>query len=380
MSEHDSLVLRWRRLTGLIAKESRQVLRDPSSVLIAGVMPLLLLFLFGYGVTFDPRQLDVALVVEQQSSETASFQASLENSTLFDMESGPDRRRFERALTLGDLDGIIVLQADFVEKAFRTEGAPIQVIVDGGDPNTAYLVSGYVELLWANWLEQEWISRGRPLLAPRVQLEPQVWFNPEISSRNYLVPGSIAIILTTIGALLTALVVAREWERGTMEALLATPVGILELMLGKLLPYFLLGLGSMALAVITAVLLFGVPFRGSFAVLLFSSSLFMLCSLGQGLLISTLTRNQLVAAQTSVLTAFLPAFYFSNFVFEIDSMPLALRLISYGVPARYYVSTLQTEFLAGDVWSVIVPDLIRLGVFAFIVFALTALTTRTRLE
>lgn len=165
-----------------------------------------------------------------------------------------------------------------------------------------------------------------------------------------------------------------------MEALLATPVGILELMLGKLLPYFLLGLGSMALAVITAVLLFGVPFRGSFAVLLFSSSLFMLCSLGQGLLISTLTRNQLVAAQTSVLTAFLPAFYFSNFVFEIDSMPLALRLISYGVPARYYVSTLQTEFLAGDVWSVIVPDLIRLGVFAFIVFALTALTTRTRLE
>ncbi len=273
-----------------------------------------------------------------------------------------------------------MLQADFAEKAFRAEGAPIQVIVDGGDPNTAYLVSGYVELLWANWLEQEWISRGRPALVPSVQLEPQVWFNPEISSRNYLVPGSIAIILTTIGALLTALVVAREWERGTMEALLATPVGILELLIGKLVPYFLLGLGSMALAVITAVLLFGVPFRGSLAVLILSSSVFMLCSLGQGLLISTLTRNQLVAAQTSVLTAFLPAFYFSNFVFEIDSMPLALRLISYGVPARYYVSTLQTEFLAGDVWSVIGPDLIGLGVFALIIFALTALTTRTRLE
>lgn len=380
MKDREPFALRWRRLTGLIVKESRQVLRDPSSVLIAGVMPLLLLFLFGYGVTFDPRQLDVALVVEQQSSETASFQASLENSTLFELETGPDRRLFERALTLGELDGLIVLQADFAEKAFRAEGAPIQVIVDGGDPNTAYLVSGYVELLWANWLEQEWISRGRPALAPSVQLEPQVWFNPEISSRNYLVPGSIAIILTTIGALLTALVVAREWERGTMEALLATPVGILELLIGKLVPYFLLGLGSMALAVITAVLLFGVPFRGSLAVLILSSSLFMLCSLGQGLLISTLTRNQLVAAQTSVLTAFLPAFYFSNFVFEIDSMPLALRLISYGVPARYYVSTLQTEFLAGDVWSVIVPDLIGLGVFALIIFALTALTTRTRLE
>lgn len=356
------------------------MLRDPSSVLIAGVMPLLLLFLFGYGVTFDPRRLDVALVVEQQSSETASFQAALENAALFAVEVGQDRRLFERELSLGEIDGLIILPADFAEKAFRADGAPIQVIVDGGDPNTAYLVSGFVELLWGNWLEQEWISRGRPALPPRVQLQPQVWFNPEISSRNYLVPGSVAIILTTIGALLTALVVAREWERGTMEALLATPVGILELLIGKLVPYFVLGLGSMSLAVITAVFLFGVPFRGSLGVLFLSSSLFMLCSLGQGLLISTLTRNQLVAAQTSVLTAFLPAFYFSNFVFEIDSMPLALKLISYAVPARYYVSTLQTEFLSGDVWSVILPDLAGLGVFAIVIFGLTALTTRTRLE
>jgi len=380
MSAREPFALRWRRLTGLITKESRQVLRDPSSVLIAGVMPLLLLFLFGYGVTFDPRRLDVALVVEQQSSETASFQAALENAALFAVEVGTDRRLFEQELSLGEIDGLIILPADFAEKAFRADSAPIQVIVDGGDPNTAYLVSGYVELLWGNWLEQEWISRGRPALPPRVQLQPQVWFNPEISSRNYLVPGSVAIILTTIGALLTALVVAREWERGTMEALLATPVGILELLIGKLVPYFVLGLGSMALAVITAVFLFDVPFRGSVGVLLLSSSLFMLCSLGQGLLISTLTRNQLVAAQTSVLTAFLPAFYFSNFVFEIDSMPLALRLISYAVPARYYVSTLQTEFLAGDVWSVILPDLAGLGVFAIVIFGLTALTTRTRLE
>ena len=380
MTPHAPFSHKWRRLTGLITKEARQVLRDPSSVLIAGVMPLLLLFLFGYGVTFDPRELDVALVVEQQSSETASFQAALENSTLFEVEVGRDRRLFERDLSLGKIGGLIVLPADFSAKAFRADSAPVQVIVDGSDPNTAYLVSGYVELLWGNWLEQEWIRRGRPALPPSVQLQPQVWFNPEISSRNYLVPGSVAIILTTIGALLTALVVAREWERGTMEALLATPVGIFELLIGKLVPYYLLGMGSMALAVITAIWLFGVPFRGSLGVLVLSSSLFMLCSLGQGLLISTLTRNQLVAAQASVLTAFLPAFYFSNFVFEIDSMPLALRLISYAVPARYYVSTLQTEFLAGDVWNVILADLAGLGLFAVIVFGLTALTTRTRLE
>ena len=213
-----------------------------------------------------------------------------------------------------------------------------------------------------------------------MSLEPQLWFNPEVSSRNYLVPGSVAMILTLIGALLTALVVAREWERGTMEALLATPVGIIELLIGKLVPYFLLGMGSMVLSVATAIILFGVPFRGSFLMLALVSTVFMWAALGQGLLISTLTRNQLVAAQASILSAFMPAFYFSNFVFEIDSMPWPLQLISYAVPARYYVSTLQTLFLAGDVPSVILTDLLSLVVIAVCFTTLTALKTRTRLE
>ena len=165
-----------------------------------------------------------------------------------------------------------------------------------------------------------------------------------------------------------------------MEALLATPIGIVELLVGKLVPYFLLGLGSMALSTATAVLLFGVPFRGSFLLLGLVSALFMWAALGQGLLISTVTRNQLVAAQASILSAFLPAFYFSNFVFEIDSMPWPLQLISYAVPARYFVSTLQTLFLAGDIWSVILPDLVGLFVIAAVFFALTAAKTRTRLE
>ena len=368
------------RMIGLIRKETLQVLRDPSTILIAVILPLLLLFLFGYGVTFDPRSFNVGLVIEQPTSETGSFKASLENSRFFQVETSHDRRFFEQDLVAGRLNGIIILREDFARIVYRADTAPIQVIVDGSDPNTAYLVNNYVRLLWANWLEQVTISSGQQRKPPIASLEPQIWYNSEVSSKNYLVPGSVAITLTMIGALLTALVVAREWERGTMEALLATPVGITELIIGKIIPYFLLGLGSMVLSVITAILVFDVPFRGSFLLLLLTSSVFMLCSLGQGLLISTITRNQLVAAQVSILSAFLPAFYFSNFVFEIDSMPWALRMISYAVPARYFVSSLQTLFLSGDIWSVIGPDLIGLGLFAVLIFAITALVTRTTLD
>ncbi len=369
-----------RRVLGLIRKESRQIVRDPSTILVAVVLPLILLFVFGYGVTFDPRFFNIGLVVEQPTPESGSFQASLANSRYFNIETTRDRRTLEPALVAGDIHGIVVLPADFAEQIYREETAPIQVIVDGGDPNTALLLRDYLQLLWANWLEQESISSGRPLLPAAVSLQPQVWFNPELSSRLYLVPGSLAIILTLIGALLTALVVAREWERGTMEALLATPIGIIELVAGKLVPYFLLGMGSMMLSMAMAIFVFDVPFRGSFLAVALVSAVFMWAALGQGLLISTITRNQLVAAQISILTAFLPAFYFSDFVFEVNSMPWPLQAVSYAIPARYFISSLQTLFLAGDVWSVIVRDILGLSIIAAILFTLITFTTRRRLE
>ncbi len=369
-----------RRMTGLIRKETLQVIRDPSNILVAVILPLILLFLFGYGVTFDPRQFEIGLVVEQATPETGSFESALVNSSYFRIEKGHDRRQFEGALVVGRIKAIVVLPAKFASVAYRGDTAPIQVIVDGGDPNTAELVSGYIERLWANWLTQESISRGQALQPILVDLEPRVWFNPEISSRHYLVPGSVAIILMLIGALLTALVVAREWERGTMEALLATPIGVTELLIGKLAPYFALGMTSMAISVATAVFVFGVPFRGSFFILTLLSALFMLAALGQGLFISTITRNQLLAGQLSVMSAFLPAFYFSNFVFEIASMPLPLRLVSYVIPAKYYISSLQTLFLAGNIPSIIIADALGIAAIAGVFFILTALTTRRRLD
>lgn len=371
---------RGRRISGLIAKETRQVLRDPSNLLVAVFLPMLLLFLFGYGISLDPRYYRIGLVVERPTQETGSFTAALQNARVFRIETGRDIRQFEDALVAGDIRAIVVMPADFSDRAYRGETAPIQVIADGSDPNTAGLLQGYMELLWANWLTGESISRGRELLPLPVTVEPQFWYNRALASRNSLIPGSMAIILMLIGALLTALVVAREWERGTMEALLTTPIGRFELIAGKLVPYFLLGMGSMALSSVLAIWVFGVPFRGSVALLVLVSAAFMLSALGQGLLISTITRNQLVAAQASILSAFLPAFYFSDFVFEISSMPVALQWLAWAVPAKYYVSSLQTLFLAGNVWPVILFDLAALSGIAAGYFLLSWRATRTRLD
>jgi ABC-2 type transport system permease protein len=370
---------RSRRIVALVRKETRQIVRDPSTLIIAVILPLTLLFLFGYGVSFDARRIEVGLVIADPTPEAGSFTASLTNSPLFAARTARDRRNFEADLVAGRIDGIVVLAADFSARAARGDRAPIQVIVDGSDPNKATLVRNYLQGVWANWLIQEAIARGERMAVP-IAVETRVWFNPEISSHHYLVPGSIAIILMLIGALLTALVVAREWERGTMEALLATPVGIAELLAGKLIPYFVLGMLTMALATGTALFLFGVPFRGSFAVLALMSAVFLSTALAQGLLISTLARNQLVAAQSTLISAFLPSFFLSGFVFEIAGMPLPLRIISYAVPARYFVTGLQTLFLAGDVWSVLWPNLAGMAVIAAVYISLTAAKTKTRLD
>lgn len=368
-----------RRVAALMRKEMRQILRDPSTIIIAVVLPLTLLFLFGYGVSFDARRIEIGLVVEEPTPETGSFAASLLNSPLFSVRTTRTRHGLEDDLVAGRIDGIVVVPASFTAQSARGDRAPIQVIVDGSDPNKATLVRNYLQGTWANWLGQEAIARGDKLIVP-LSVEPRVWFNPEVSSHHYLVPGSIAIILMLIGALLTALVVAREWERGTMEALLATPVGILGLLIGKLVPYFILGMITMSLATATALFLFGVPFRGSFAVLGLMSSVFLVTALGQGLLISTLTRNQLVAAQITLISAFLPSFFLSGFVFEIAGMPPVLQLVSFAVPARYFVASLQTLFLAGDVWGVLWPNLAGMAAIATVYIGLTSLSTKTRLD
>jgi len=343
---------RLMRLKGMIRKETLQILRDPSSIAIAFVLPLILLLIFGYGVSLDAMHVPVALVVEHPSAETESFTASFAQSPYFQPVYCRAIQEAEETMRQGEVRGIVWLRQNFGKEVLAATDAPIGVIVNGVDANYARIIQGYVQGVWGNWLSDFARSRGKTLTVP-VELEQRIWFNPAVRSRNYLVPGLLAVIMTLIGALLTALVVAREWERGTMESLLATPVEVKEILLGKLIPYFLLGMGGLLLSVVMTIWLFDVPLRGSFTVLLGASALFLLAALGMGLLISTVAKNQFVAGQIAIITTFLPAFILSGFIFDVDSMALPIRILTHLIAARYFVAILQTVFLAGNVWPVI---------------------------
>jgi len=367
------------RLRGLLRKEFYQVLRDPSSLAIAFLLPLVLLLIFGYGVSLDAEHVPIALVVESPSPDTASFTSGFHQSRYFEPVFEHNLADAERALLERRVMAVVHLRSDFARQLRQPGGAPIQVIVNGVDANTGRLILGYVQGVWQKWLQRQALARGEKLTAP-VGLEPRVWFNSELRSRNFLVPGLIAVIMTLIGALLTALVMAREWERGTMEALLVTPVTMREVLLGKLVPYFVLGMGGMSLSVAMGVWLFGVPLRGSVWVLFSAAALFLLAALGMGLLISTVTKNQFVAGQIAIITTFLPAFILSGFIFDIGSMPRIVQWLTHVLAASYFVSLLQTIFLAGNVWSVIVPNALALLLMAAFFLGVSRRKLRKRLE
>ncbi|WP_448508439.1 ABC transporter permease [Immundisolibacter sp.] len=368
-----------RRLRGLMRKEFRQIGRDRSALAVAFILPAVLLLLFGYGVSLDARNVPLALVVERPDPLSASFTAQFFRSPYFRPQPMTSIQQAERALAAHQVAGIVWLRHDFSRRALSSGAAPVGVIVNGVDANSARLIESYVQQVWAGWLAGRARAQG-PAAAVGLAIQPRVRFNPAVSSRNHLVPGLIAMIMTLTGALLTALVIAREWERGTLEALLVTPVRLREILLAKLLPYFLLGMGGMAVSVALAVFLFEVPLRGSLWVVAASSALFMLAALGMGLLISGVARNQFVAGQIAIITTFLPAFILSGFVFDIHSMPLAVQVITHLVAARYLVAILQTVFLAGDVWSVIVPNALALALMAAVFLGLARLSTRKRLD
>ena len=370
---------RWRRMRALIRKEMLQIVRDPSSLVVAVVLPVLLLFLFGFGVSFDVTNMRVGVVIENPTPETVMFEASLANTPFFKVRVAHDRRAFLDDLTASRIEGVVILAGDFTQRIARGDTAGIQIITDGTDPNTASLVTAYVQGAWQTWLAQRALSSGLQA-AGLITTEPRVWFNPELESRRFLVPGSIALILMMIGSLLTALVVSREWERGTIEALLATPASVPEFLVGKVVPNFLLGMIAMTISVLVAVFVFDVPLRGSVLALLAATTAFLLVALSSGLLISTVARTQFLASQIAMMTAFLPGLFFSGFIFELSSMPTPLRVFSMLVPARYFVSALQTIFLAGDIASVLVPSILILTFMSVVLMALTARNSKMRLD
>lgn len=368
------------RIRALIKKEFYQIIRDPSSYLIAFLLPLILLFIYGYGVSLDLDHLKVGLVLQDTSPTAESFAKSLMDSKYFDLTITKEREVVAKEVTASTLRGLVIVPPYFTKfKEAGVEKGPIQVIGDGSEPNTANFVQNYVQGAYQNWIIQEDISK-KANTAPPVAIQTRVWYNEALESRNFLIPGSLAIIMTLTGTLLTALVIAREWERGTMEALISTPVTIKEVLIGKLIPYFILGMAAMTMSVLVATLFYQVPLRGSILALALVSAVFLIPALGLGLLISSVAKVQVVASQLSTVSGFLPAFILSGFIFEIGSMPKLTQVITYIIPARYFVSCLQTLFLVGNVWGLIFWNLVPMIIVGSIFFLITAKRTVKRLD
>jgi len=369
------------RLLAIVRKESFQIVRDPSNLLIAFVLPVVLLFLFAFAVSLDIDEVAVGVVVENQGAASAELGAAFAATRYFDTRFARDRRELEPLVVAGELRGLVVIPQDFDAALERGTPARLQVLTDGAAPNTAGFVANYArgvaEAWWSSQRAEAGVDEER---GPSVRVEPRFWYNPELSSRAFIVPGAIAIVMTMIGTMLTALVVAREWERGTMEAIIASPIGIGEFLVGKLAPYFVLGLGATLACALTAEHVLGVPMRGSVFALLALGSAFLVPALGLGLLISAATKNQFVASQLALFSGFLPALLLSGFLFEIESMPLPLQWLTRIVAARYFVESLQTLFLTGDVWSEFARSIAALVAIGGVLFALAARNTRKRLE
>jgi pyoluteorin transport system permease protein len=351
-----------RRIRALVSKESRQIVRDPSSIAIGVVLPLILILLYGYGLSLDVKNVPIAIVIESPTPEAVDLAAGFQLSTYFRPWMTRSMPPAQQRLLEHRVDGILRIPADF-SRHVAAGDADVQLIVHGGDANRARIIEGYAQGVVAIW-RARLAAEGRASAGQPVNVQSRLWFNEANDSSYFLVPGLVVLVMTLIGGLLTAMVMAREWERGTLESLLVTPVRSDEILLGKTLPYFVLALFGFALCVLSAKFLFHVPLRGSIAVLLGASMLYVLVALGIGLLISSWVKNQLVASQLTMLATFMPAFMLSGFLFDLRSMPTVVRLITYALPARYYVALLQSVFLAGDVWSVILPNTLMLAVMA----------------
>lgn len=370
------------RMRGLLRKEMIQVLRDPSAILIAFLLPIVLLLVNGYGLSLDAKHMRVAVVLEAPEETARGLMQAMAASPYLSVRRVLAMPEAEADMAAGRVRGILVVREDFAASARggRLSPGTMALAVNATDPNSARLLEGYVTGAITVWQLGQAHELRRLPTAGGIDLQVRDWFNPELRSQAFIVPGIIAMVMTMTGTLLTALIVAREWERGTMEAMLASPARMWELIGAKLVCYFALGITSMAMAVSLSIILFRVPFRGSVLALGAASSLFLVFALGLGLFISTLARNQFVASQLAFLTTMMPALMLSGMLFDIAAMPGWLQLVTYIAPARYLVSILQTLFLAGDVWPVLLPNLAALAVAAACAVGATLAVTRRRLD
>jgi ABC-2 type transport system permease protein len=372
------------RVRAMARKEALHVLRDSRSLAAAIALPMLLLVLFGFALSLDVNNVPLAIWDASNTPQSRALLASFTGSRYFSLRLTTDNYHdLERALDRRDATVALVIPPDYARRLESQGGASVQLIADASDANTATLAMGYAEALVAGVAQNIMVERreraGQPPLRQAVELVPRVWYNPQLTGVNYVVPGLIAIIMMVIAATLTSGTIAREWERNTMEQLLTTPVSSAEVILGKMIPYFAIGILDMTLAVLMGKLLFDVPLRGSVLLLFIMGAWFMMGALGLGILISTVARNQLVAHEMAMMMTFLPAFLLSGFTFAIRNMPDVLQLATYLVPAKYFMVLLRGIYLKGVGVNVLWEEAILMVAFGTGLFLIAIAKFRKKL-
>jgi ABC-2 type transport system permease protein len=372
------------RVWAVACKESIHIVRDPLSLGIAIAMPMLLLLLYGYALTLDVDHVPLVVWDQSESQTSREFISRFTGSRYFALVSHVrNYREVEQAIDSGEALMALIAPRDFAQHIESGRAAPVQVIVDGSDSNTATIAMGYADVVAQTYSQDVAMHRvqqtGGTVLRPPLDLRPRVWFNADLESKNYIIPGLIAVIMMIIAALLTSLTVAREWERGTMEQLISTPVKGRELILGKLLPYFAIGMFDVLLAVFMGELLFHVPLRGNVAVLFGMAAIFLAGSLSLGMVLSIVTKSQLLASQLAMMLTFLPAYLLSGFISSISNMPKALQLLTYLVPARYFVTLLKGIYLKGVGLEILAMEAGLLTIFGVAMVALANVKFKKKL-
>lgn len=370
-----------RRTWAVARKESLHIRRDPRSLILAIGIPMLMLLLFGYALTLDVDRIPIDVRDLSGTPASREFATAFTASRYF-THVGSAASPSSAVARLDTRTALVTLEipADFASLLDAGRSAPVQLLADGSDSNTAAIALGYAAAVTRAYNERIILAAAGGPGSPGLDVRIRVWFNEDLESRNYIIPGITAVILGLIAALLTSLTIAREWETGTMEQLISTPVRPSELILGKLAPYFVIGMIDVVIAILMAVYLFEVPLRGSVPLLLGVSALFIIGTLAQGILISVVARGQLVASQMAMVATFLPAFLLSGFMFAIPNMPAVVQVITYAVPARYYVELVKGIFLRGVGAGILWVDVVFLLVFAVVATTAAILLFHKRLD
>ena len=378
--------MRWRRVKAIVVKESLQIVRDPRSLMIALLIPVLQMFLLGYGISLDVKQIPLCTYDREDSQTSQDLLRQFSASRYFSLQvQATSYADVARSLDHGRCSVAIIIPSGFSKSMADTGQGVVQALLDATDTNTASLAAGYATAVVTSYSAQvqlESIQRrggSVPTLTP-VEVRARVWFNEDLVSRNFIIPGVVALVMAIVGAQLSSLTIAREWERGTMELLVSTPIQPLELMLGKLLPYFFIGMIDACICLALAVFWFEVPFRGGLPALFFTTGLFLTVVLCIGYYVSVSIRSQVGASQVALLLTMLPTTLLSGFTFPIDQMPAAVQAVTYIVSGRYYVTILKALFLKGAPWGELLLPILCLALYAAVMVLLAARAFRKTLD